>query len=161
MIPKKEFETVPGGSTVVEGSALMRVTGLGDDSTLGKIIKTVQEAQVSKPEIQELADNFAKYFVPTVMVISIGTFLVWLILAEMELIPSRWVEHGGGSFLLAFTFGLAVWVSACPCAFGLATPTAVLVATGVAAKYGVLIRRGAALQTASEVRKTQITNCIL
>jgi Cu+-exporting ATPase len=84
------------------------------------------------------------------MVISIGTFMVWLILAEMELIPSRWVEHGGGSFLLAFTFGLAVWVSACLCAFGLATPTAVLVATGVAAKYGVLIRRRAALQTAPE-----------
>lgn len=154
LIPKKEFDFIHGGATVVEGSALLRVMNVGDETTLGKIIQTVQEAQISKPKIQEIADKIASYFVPVVMMISLLTFLVWIIFSLLGFVPPMWYEEisgGGGPFLLSFTFALSVWVSACPCAFGLATPTAVLVATGVAAKYGILIRKGAALQTASEV----------
>jgi Cu+-exporting ATPase len=149
MINKKENDNLHGGAIIVEGSALMKVIGIGDDSTLGKIIQTVQEAQISKPEIQELADKFAKLFVPIVMGISLITFLVWIVVAEMKIVDD--VSMKGGPFLFAFSFSLAVWVSACPCAFGLATPTAILVATGMAARNGILVRKGAALQTASEV----------
>jgi Cu+-exporting ATPase len=149
MINKKENDNLHGGAIIVEGSALMKVIGIGDDSTLGKIIQTVQEAQISKPEIQELADKFAKLFVPIVMGISLITFLVWIVVAEMKIVDD--VSLKGGPFLFAFSFSLAVWVSACPCAFGLATPTAILVATGMAARNGILVRKGAALQTASEV----------
>eukprot|EP00599_Poterioochromonas_sp_BG-1_P004571 CAMPEP_0173132244 /NCGR_PEP_ID=MMETSP1105-20130129/36_1 /TAXON_ID=2985 /ORGANISM="Ochromonas sp., Strain BG-1" /LENGTH=877 /DNA_ID=CAMNT_0014043725 /DNA_START=1090 /DNA_END=3724 /DNA_ORIENTATION=+ len=154
LIPKKEFDFIHGGATVVEGSALLRVMNVGDETTLGKIIQTVQEAQISKPKIQEIADKIASYFVPVVMMISLITFVVWIIFSVLGFVPPLWYEEisgGGGPFLLSFTFALSVWVSACPCAFGLATPTAVLVATGVAAKYGILIRKGAALQTASEI----------
>jgi Cu+-exporting ATPase len=151
MVTKKSKDFLYGGTTVVEGSALMRVTALGDDSVLGKILSTVQEAQTSKPPIQEFADKVARYFVPVVACISVVTLLGWIIVAVVGAVPNSWYEKEGSPYLLAFYFALSVWVSACPCAFGLATPTAVLVATGIAAKYGILVRRGAALQFAAEV----------
>jgi Cu+-exporting ATPase len=114
----------------------------------------VQAAQGSKPPIQEVADQIARYFVPLIALFSFLTLIVWLIAGWANAIPIWWyVENNpnGNLFLFAFKFSLAVWVSACPCAFGLATPTAILVSTGVAAKLGVLVRRGAALQYAAEV----------
>jgi Cu+-exporting ATPase len=151
MVTKKFKDVVFGGTTVVEGSALMRVTALGDDSTLGKILSTVQEAQTSKPPIQEFADKIALLFVPTVATISILTFIVWILAYQLGYVPRQWYAKDGSAYMMSFLFALAVWVSACPCAFGLATPTAVLVATGIAAKHGVLVRRGASLQYAAEV----------
>lgn len=120
-------------------------------STLGKIIAMVQDAQMSKPPIQELADAVARYFVPVVVIASLVTFLCWEIAALSDSIPKAAMGKSTSKFAFAFFFALAVWVSACPCSFGLATPTAILVATGVAAKLGILIRRGAALQLVSEV----------
>jgi Cu+-exporting ATPase len=148
-------DKVFGGTIVAQGSCLMRVEECGDKATLGKIITLVQEAQSSRPEIQEVADRVASYFVPTVAVISFITFLSWIIAFETGRVTHDMMDdHDITSAEFAFYFALAVWVSACPCAFGLATPTAILVASGVAAKHGILIRRGAALQLCSEVRQS-------
>lgn len=147
-------QEVVGGTLVVSGSATMRVQTCGDGSVLGRIVSTVLEAQQSKPKIQETADRVAKRFVPTIAVVSVVTFFAWFGAASAGAVPASWYSerfnHDAARF--SFFFALAVWVSACPCAFGLATPTAVLVATGVGAKLGLLIRRGAALQGAAEIR---------
>lgn len=154
LVSKKVGDTLYGGSMVVEGSGEMKVTACGDSSALGRIVSSVQAAQGSKPPIQEVADRIARYFVPAVAICSFLTFFVWLIAGFSGYVPTEWYTEtnpNGNCFLFAFVFALAVWVSACPCAFGLATPTAILVATGIAAKLGVLVRRGAALQYAAEV----------
>lgn len=170
----KSIESVVyGGTLVAEGSAMIVVTACGDDSTLGKIVTAVQEAQSSKPPVQENADTIAKYFVPFVATISFLTFITWMFAWSVGAVPEDWydataitgshMDHHmnmnsssasktGNPVLFAFFFALAVWVSACPCAFGLATPTAILVATGVAAKHGILVRRGAALQFTAEIQ---------
>ena len=153
VITKNEGETVYGGTLVVEGSAVVVLTACGDDSVLGRIVSTVQEAQTSKVPIQEIADKIAQRFVPAVAIISIITFAVWYVSALSGIVPRSWLRNGGdgnGAFF-AFLFALAVWVSACPCAFGLATPTAILVSTGISASHGILIRRGAALQYAAGI----------
>jgi P-type Cu+ transporter len=154
LMSKKVGDTIFGGSMVIEGSGEMIVTACGDSSTLGRIVSSVQAAQGSKPPIQEVADRIAFYFVPAVAVFSLSTFIVWLVAGAFGVVPQEWfVEKNpnGNYILFAFVFALAVWVSACPCAFGLATPTAILVSTGIAAKLGILVRKGAALQYASEV----------
>jgi P-type Cu+ transporter len=154
LVNKKIGDTVFGGTMVVEGSCELTVTSCGDNSALGKIVSLVQAAQVSKPPIQEIADQIARWFVPAVAMISLTTFAVWLVLGITGYVPTWWFTEknpNGNYILFAFVFSLAVWVSACPCAFGLATPTAILVSTGVAANLGILIRKGAALQHAAEV----------
>lgn len=150
VVNKMVGDKVYGGTTVVEGSAVVMVTACGDHSTLGKIVSTVQSAQSSKPPIQEFADIVARKFVPAVASVSIITFLVWIVAYYTGAVPSDWLM-GSNPVLFAFLFALSVWVSACPCAFGLATPTAILVSTGIGAKNGILIRRGASIQFASEV----------
>ena len=155
LVSKNVGDALYGGSLVMEGSAEMTVTACGDNSTLGRIVSSVQAAQGSKPPIQEIADRISFYFVPTVALISAVTFIVWSVAGASGAVPSGWFTEknpNGNYILFAFVFSLAVWVSACPCAFGLATPTAILVATGVAAKHGILVRRGAALQYAAEVQ---------
>ena len=154
VITRGEGDTIFGGTLVVEGSAVVRLTACGDESVLGRIVSTVQEAQTSKVPIQEIADNIAARFVPAVTVVSLLTFGIWLGCAVGGVVPKAWLEKesDGNPVFFAFLFALAVWVSACPCAFGLATPTAILVSTGVAASHGILIRRGAALQYAAGVK---------
>lgn len=151
IVPKKVGDPLFGGTAVVDGSALMRVTACGDKSALGKIVSMVQEAQASKPPIQELADKVAAHFVPFVMVSSFITFIAWLGAIYKGQSAGDTMNEPASPVGQAFFFALAVWVSACPCAFGLATPTAIMVGTGVAAKHGVLVRRGASLQFAAEV----------
>ena len=152
-ITKCTGDKVFGGTMVTEGAALLRVTDCGDKSALGKILTLVQEAQSSRPVIQEVADQVASYFVPSVAIISLITFISWIIAFENGQVPEAWIDSSSTSAAaFAFYFALSVWVSACPCAFGLATPTAVLVASGVAAKHGILFRKGVALQLCSEVR---------
>jgi Cu+-exporting ATPase len=159
-VVKKRFnDPLYGGTTCVEGSAEMRVTACGDDSVLGKIVSTVMDAQASKPPIQEVADTVARYFVPLIAIISVCTLIIWSVAWLCNAVPVSW--YGGSRtnltsdrhsfFMFAGMFALSVWVSACPCAFGLATPTAVLVSTGLAAQFGVLVRKGAAIQFAAEV----------
>lgn len=111
---KGERDTAYGGTMVIEGSALMRVTACGDDSTLGRIISTVQQAQASKPPIQELADRVARYFVPVIALTSLLTFSVWLFAYWAGGVPAGWYNAAGNPYLFAFFFALvSPSVSAC------------------------------------------------
>ncbi len=130
-------DMVTGGTMNRSGAFVLRVTRLGDDTTLARIIRMVKTAQMSKPPIGRLVDRIAGVFVPVVIGISLMTFLAWLGFAtDLRL------AH-------ALTAAIAVLVIACPCALGLATPIAIMVGTSRAAQCNVLIRNSDALQTAS------------
>ncbi|MDD5214802.1 MAG: heavy metal translocating P-type ATPase [Methylococcales bacterium] len=134
---------VAGGTMNQTGSFLFTATRIGRDTALAQIIKSVRQAQSSKPKIARLADQIASIFVPAVVSISGVTFLLWLIFG------------GDGALGYAFVTSMTVLVIACPCALGLATPISVMVAVGRAAQSGILIRQGEALQTAGKL------NCII
>lgn len=141
------------GSTVNlnAGSFLVRVTKLGRDTALSQIVKLVEEAQTSKAPIQAQADRVARWFVPVVVCIACLTWLVWF--AVILSVPDHYLIHAGvaNEIVFAFKFGVAVLVVSCPCALGLATPTAVMVATGVGAKLGILVKGGGAFETGKYV----------
>ena len=128
----------------------MRVTGIGEDSTRRQIIRLMEDAQLSKAPIQALADRIAGSFALWVLAISLVTFVGWLLALSLGLVPPSWVppEHRGSPLVLALTLAVSTMVVACPCAMGLATPTAIMVGTGVGAANGVLIKGGEALETA-------------
>ncbi|MEK6952101.1 MAG: copper-translocating P-type ATPase, partial [Nanoarchaeota archaeon] len=138
-VEKKPGSVVIGATINKNGSLKFKATKVGKDTALAQIIKLVEEAQGSKAPIQRLADQVSGVFVPVVIIISIITFLVWYIFGPTP----------------AFTFALsnfvAVLIIACPCALGLATPTAIIVGTGKGAEKGILIRSGEALETAHKV----------
>lgn len=133
-IAKTVGDQVTGGAININGVIDIEATAVGNDSTLAKMIKTVEHAQVSKPAVQKLVDRVCAYFVPTVIVIAVLTFGAWLI-AGAEL----------GEALINAT---AVLVIACPCALGLATPTAIIAGSGAAARAGILIKDTDALERA-------------
>lgn len=135
-------DAVLAGSIVRDGLITIQATRVGGQSTLGRIIRAVEEAQSGKTPMQRIADRVAGVFVPIVIVLALGTFVVTLAATEL------------GS-AVAISRAVAVLVIACPCAMGLATPTAVLVAGGTAALKGILVRDAAALETAAKV------NCVL
>ena len=134
-VEKQEGDTLIGGSMNYNGAMEMEVTHTGGDTTLSKIIKMIEDAQGKKAPISKLADKVAGYFVPTVMGIALVAALLWWLFGGKEL-----------SFVL--TIFVAVLVIACPCALGLATPTAIMVGTGLGASHGILIKSGEALETA-------------
>ncbi|MHB1005178.1 MAG: heavy metal translocating P-type ATPase [Chloroflexota bacterium] len=137
-IEKSAGDTVIGATLNKTGSFRFRATNVGKETMLAQIIRLVEDAQGSKAPIQRLADVIASYFVPAVMVIASLTFVVWLTLGPAP----------------AFTYALlnfvAVLIIACPCALGLATPTAIMVGTGKGAENGVLIRSAEARDTAHQ-----------
>lgn len=137
-IEKKVGDLVTGGSINLNGSLTVKVTKTGNDTTLAKIIAFVEEAQSHKAPISKTADRVAGIFVPTVMIIALISGIIWLI-------ASRDISFA----LRIFT---SVLVIACPCALGLATPTAVMVGTGMGASNGILIRNGEALETTHKTR---------
>ncbi|GAA5193794.1 heavy metal translocating P-type ATPase [Ferrimonas gelatinilytica] len=132
-------DDVVAGSINKTGSVLFRATRVGKDTALAQIIQMVKRAQNSKPPIGRLADRIAAYFVPTVMIIAVVSALFWLNFG-----PSPIVAY-------AMVSATTVLIIACPCALGLATPMSVMVGVGKAAEAGVLIRNGAALQTAAKI----------
>ena len=138
-VEKKAGDEVIGATINKTGSFQFEATKVGKDTTLARIVRMVEEAQGSKAPIQRLADFIASYFVPTVIGIAIITFIVWYFVG-----PSP-----------ALTFALlnfvAVLIIACPCALGLATPTAIIVGTGKGAEHGILIRNGEALERAHKI----------
>lgn len=121
-----------------EGMLRCRATGVGSHTLLSEIIRLVEQAQGSKAPIQRLADVISGIFVPTVITVSLITFVAWW-----------WL---GGSFSTALVNAVAVLVIACPCALGLATPTAIMVGTGNGAKAGILVKNAAALERAEKIR---------
>ena len=138
-VEKKAGDEVIGATINKTGSFQFEATKVGKDTTLARIVKMVEEAQGSKAPIQRLVDVIASYFVPTVIGIGIITFVVWYFVGPAPAITSA---------LLNF---VAVLVIACPCALGLATPTAIIVGTGKGAEYGVLIKNGEALERAHRI----------
>ena len=132
-------DPVIGATINGSGSFLMRATHVGRDSVLGQIVRMVREAQGSKAPIQRIADRVTEWFVPLVIVLAALTFVAWLLLGPEP------------ALTVALVSAISVLIIACPCAMGLATPTAVMVGTGRAAQGGVLIRGGAALEMAGRV----------
>ncbi|MDO8771703.1 MAG: heavy metal translocating P-type ATPase [Burkholderiaceae bacterium] len=126
-----------GGSINGDGRIVMQVKAVGSETVLSHIIRLVEDAQAAKAPIQRLVDQVSAVFVPVVLVIALGTMLGW------------WLT--GHSFELAVIRAVAVLVIACPCALGLATPTAIMAGTGAAAKYGILIKDAQALELAHKV----------
>ncbi len=139
-VAKKGGDEVIGATLNTTGSITFRATRVGKDAALGQIIRLVEDAQATKAPIQGLADRVAGVFVPIVIACAIGAFVIWF-------------DVGPQPALVFATVALVtVLIIACPCALGLATPTAILVGTGKAAEHGILIRGGDALQRLSEVR---------
>ncbi|KDO24291.1 hypothetical protein SPRG_09928 [Saprolegnia parasitica CBS 223.65] len=145
---KAPGDTVLGATLNVDGLFHMRVTGVGRDTALSQIVRLVEDAQTSKAPIQAYADKIASVFVPIVLGLSVLTFAVWFGLVSFGYVVPP--DHTGG-FLFAFNFAISTLVVACPCALGLATPTAVMVGTGVGATHGILIKGGEPLEVAHKV----------
>jgi Cu+-exporting ATPase len=133
-VAKEPGQKIFAATMNTSGSFAMRATGVGSDTMLAHIIRMVEEAQGSKAPIQRLADKVASVFVPIVFVIAIVTFLIWYFLP------------GEANFSRALINFVSVLVIACPCALGLATPTAIMVGTGLGAQSGILIKGGEALE---------------
>ncbi len=139
-VDKREGDEVYGATVNGTGAFRLRATRIGKDTALLQIVRLVEEAQGSKAPVQRLADLISSYFVPTVVAVSIITFIFWIILGPDP------------AFTLATLNMVAVLIIACPCALGLATPTAIMVGTGKGAENGVLIRNAQALELASKIR---------
>jgi Cu+-exporting ATPase len=138
-VEKVQDSAVTGGTMNLDGRILFTATRVGKDTVLSRIVAIVREAQGSKPPIGRLADVIASYFVPAVMAAAALTFLAWFFLGP----------EPRGTY--AMVNMISVLIIACPCAMGLATPTSIMVATGKGAELGILVRDGAALETAQKV----------
>ncbi len=138
-VEKTEGSNVIGGTINKNGTFNFRVTEIGGNTVLSQIIKLVEQAQASKPPIQKLVDKIAGIFVPIVILIAVVTFAGWIIFGDAH------------SFNIALVNFVAVLIIACPCALGLATPTAIIVGTGLGASNGILIRNGESLEVAQKI----------
>ncbi|UVM49784.1 heavy metal translocating P-type ATPase [Pseudomonas sp. B21-015] len=136
-VPKQPGDKVTGGAINGEGRLLVRTLALGAETVLARIIRLVEDAQAAKAPIQKLVDKVSQVFVPAVLLIALATLVGW------------WLY--GAPLETALINAVAVLVIACPCALGLATPTAIMAGTGVAARYGILIKDAEALERAHEV----------
>jgi Cu+-exporting ATPase len=135
--PKQPGDSVTAGAINGEGRLLIETTALGAETVLSKIIRLVEDAQAAKAPIQKLVDKVSRIFVPSVLLIALATLITWLVL--------------GAGIETALLNAVAVLVIACPCALGLATPTAIMAGTGVAARHGILIKDAEALEVAHSV----------
>ncbi|RNF05664.1 putative copper-transporting ATPase-like protein [Trypanosoma conorhini] len=153
-VPKavRPGSAVIGGTTNMTAMLLVDANKIGEETMLSQILRCVQEAQNSKPEIQRIADRLATYFVPFVISFSVSVFFVWLFLGVFKLYPPAWRGGGETVVMFAFEFFIASVVAACPCALGLATPTAIMVCTGVGAKTGLLVKSGKTLEAVHHSR---------
>jgi Cu+-exporting ATPase len=138
-VEKGPGDEVTGGTLNTTGTFLFKATRIGRDTALARIIEMVRQAQASKPAIGRLADKVASVFVPAVLIVAVLTFLAWFNLGPPPVL----------SYALVAT--MTVLIIACPCALGLATPISIMVGVGKAAEYGILIRKGEALQQAGRL----------
>ena len=136
-VEKTNGDEVIGGSVNYQGAVSVKVTHVGADTTLAKIVKMMEDAQGKKAPISKVADTVAGYFVPTVMEIAVVAAIIWALL--------------GHDITFVLTIFVSVLVIACPCALGLATPTAIMVGTGLGANHGILIKSGEALEISHKV----------
>jgi len=158
-VTKKDGDEVIGATINQQGLLNIRATRIGKDTFLSQVIKMVEECQGTKVPIQELADRITYFFVPTIICIAVLTFIAWLLfpafftgIANWAQNYLPWVDPSLGLIALALFASITVLVIACPCALGLATPTALMVGSGMGAERGILIRRGEAIQTLQDIK---------
>jgi len=157
-VEKTSGSEVIGATVNQEGLLTVQATRVGKDTFLAQVIRLVEECQGSKVPIQVIADRITAYFVPVILAVATVTFLSWLLfpgvfkpITEWASTFIPWVDPTLGPLTLALLAGVSVLVIACPCALGLATPTALMVGSGIGAEHGVLIRNGEAIQTLKDV----------
>jgi Cu+-exporting ATPase len=152
-VPKEVGDEVIGATVNQTGLLHVRATRVGSATFLSQVIRMVEEAQGTKVPIQEFADRVTSIFVPAILVIALSTLLLWilfgnsldnLLLRAETVLP--WIDAGRSTATLALAATISVLVIACPCALGLATPTALMVGSGMGAQNGILIRQGSAIQ---------------
>ncbi len=157
-VKKKMGDEVIGATINQRGLLKIKATKVGKDTFLSQVVKLVEECQGTKVPIQKFADRIVSYFVPVVLVLSTAAFLLWIflpdvmkmgIIAVQSFIP--WVDPNLGTVTLAVVALVSTLIIACPCALGLATPTALMVGSGMGAENGVLIRHGEAIQTLKNI----------
>ncbi|PRX19236.1 Cu+-exporting ATPase [Orenia metallireducens] len=157
-VKRQKGDEIIGATINKQGLLKVKVTKVGKDTFLSQVVKMMEECQGSKVPIQEFADRVTGYFVPAIMIITVLTFISFILFPEFHLRIIEW----GATFLpwvnpdlnpltLAFITSTAVLVISCPCALGLGTPTALMVGSGMGAEKGILIRNGEAIQTFKEV----------
>ena len=138
-IQKKPGDNVTGATINKSGVLRIRATRIGEATLLAQIVRMVREAQGDKAPIQRFADAVSAWFVPIVIILSLATFFIWFSALHSD-------------FLTAFRYAITVIVIACPCAMGLATPTAIMVGSGIALGRGILVKKGSALETISRLQ---------
>lgn len=138
-VAKQPGDSVTGATINKNGRLVVRATRIGEETLLSQIVRMVRDAQGDKAPIQRFADAVSSWFVPIVVLLSLATFGTWYLLLAAP-------------FITAFKFGVAVVVIACPCAMGLATPTAIMVGSGVALARGILVKKGSALETIAKLQ---------
>lgn len=157
-VEKTKGDEVIGATLNTNGVLKVKATKIGKDTFLNQVIKMVEEAQGSRIPIQDFADRVTNVFVPVVLILALSTLTAWLVFPDFfgglvvwasGFIP--WINPDLGSTALAFYAMIAVLVIACPCALGLATPTALMVGSGLGAENGILIRKGEAIQRMKDV----------
>jgi Cu+-exporting ATPase len=151
-IEKAQGDSVIGATVNQRGLLHMRATKVGADTVLANIIRMVEQAQGSKAPIQRLADTIASIFVPTVLIIAALTFILWAVVGNTIGIPMSPTMGASNALITAIVAAVAVLVVACPCALGLATPTAIMVGTGKGAEQGILIKGGESLERLQAVQ---------
>src|ERR1019366_8918000 len=139
-VAKQVNDKVYGATLNLNGALRFRATAIGKDTVLSKIVDLVEQAQGSRAPIARLADVVSGIFTPIVIIIAVATFITWYVLAPADTRLS-----------MAFVSFVSVLIIACPCALGLATPTAIMVGTGKAAENGILIKTGASLEIAHRI----------
>ncbi|MBS4022795.1 MAG: copper-translocating P-type ATPase [Dethiobacter sp.] len=156
-VERKEGDPVIGSTINKQGMLKVKATKVGKDTFLSQVIKMVEECQGSKVPIQEFADRITGFFVPAVILIAGSAFALWMLFPNffipiVEFFNFPWSTTDLPIFSLALLATIAVLVISCPCALGLATPTAIMVGSGLGAEKGILIRKGEAIQTMKEIK---------